>query len=456
MSVFAKLDPFQRDAVDWIDRAIANCGGAGLFAEQGTGKTWITLGYIERLISPTFSALIVVPVTNLESTWAKNLAAELPSLSLVYDWDEFKRLPPPRALIIGYERLSKIIRKVKQFKGWSLVAFDESQRLNKRSSGWSRAARMLRHVDRRLALSGTPLEQAPQDVWAQMRFIDYKTFGESWAPFAGEYMKPGGFMGKKWLFIDRKMPQFLEAIKHCCLRIDQSVLNLPPSHLIKVSFDLFGEQARIYRAMEKDMVVSIKGKDVIAPLKITSMIRTQQICGGYLSTPDGDEVVGQGKMRQLRRLIESGKVKPPFVVFCRFRPEVLAVEQQLLKYFKQVEILWGKTGAGKNKSIIRGELNLRFQKSLIDGLVCQTKTGGVGVDLYTAAHAVIYSTTFSSIDFDQTIKRLVRRGQNKEVSIFFLCARDTIDEDIYLALENKRSVTETFLSRLKQRSINNG
>lgn len=443
-----KLDPRQREALDWL----WPLEGAGLFGEQGVGKTWIALALIERMLvgdAQPFSGLVVAPLTNLKSTWLALLQRLIPLLTVVHTLDEFKKASPPRLLLVHYEGLRPIIKRVKRLT-WSLVVFDESHRLNKRSSIQSRCARFLRRQPKRLALSGTPLEQSPQDVWAQMRFIDPDVFGESWTDFDEEYLKPDGFMGYKRKFRREKMEQFLTAVRPCCLRIDLSEIADVKSKLHVELFDLFGEQERVYRELDRDMVTRFNGERAKTPLRITTLVRLQQITGGHLTLDNGETVVvGQAKMRRLRRLVE-GPLQTPFVVFCRYKPEILAVHAQLLQYYPRGEILWGATGAGKDKAQVRAALNLRFQSGELDFLVCQARTGGVGVDLYRAKHAVLYSMGFSYIDYTQARARLIRRGQLEEVELFFLAARDTIDEDILLAIEKKTTVSKIVLSRLKQ------
>ena len=446
MKLYDKLDPHQKYAVDWA----WSKAGCGLFFEQGTGKTWIALGVLERLIdtSSDVSALFVVPLTNLESTWRDSLTLHLPSASVATDFNKFKKLPTPRVLLIHFEGLRRIIRRVKKF-AWTLTTIDESQRLNSRNSIQSRCARFLRHQPRRLALSGTPIEQAPMDVWAQMRFIDFTVFGESWTDFDDEYLRPTGYMGYKREFRKELLPRFLRKINPYCLRVELAdVMNVSSEFHVE-RFDLFGDQARLYHELDKEMVAQYHSRQLLTPLRITTQIRLHQIVGGFVPIEDEMVHIGDAKMRCLRRLLESGRLSSPLVVFCRYKPEIEAVARQVARYCKRVEILWGKTGNRSNKAVVRAELNRRFQRGEIDALVCQVKTGGLGIDLFRSRCAVLYSIGYSFIDFEQLKSRLLRRGQTQKVNFHFLCANGTIDEDILTAIKDKSTVSRVVLSRLK-------
>lgn len=469
MSIWQNLDPHQKDAVDWAWPKLENGGGVGLFFEQGTGKTWIALGVVEKLIAadPKFAGLIIPILTNRDSSWTALINEQLPGVNVAHDWPTFKATPFPKLLVMhrestrGKRRVTSkgnttrlpIDQKVVNFQ-WSIVIIDESQGLNSRASMLSRAARKLRNHKRRMALSGTPIEGKEPDVWAQMRFIDHTVFGEAWTDFKLDYTKPAGFMGKQRVFRQERAERFYRMIKPYCLRVElKDVLNIKPPIIHKVEFELFGTQRRLYEEMENDQVTRLSGKRIMAPLPITAQLRMHQITGGFITEDDGEVMIaGTAKMRRMRRLIESGVITIPLVVFCRFKPDVIAVETQLKKYFKRVEVLWGATGGAKNKSQVRAALNKRFQSGEIDALVCQQKAGGVGIDLFASQCGIIYSCSFSYIDWAQMIARLVRRGQTGQVNFWFLCARNTIDDDIYSAVEGKSTVSKTFNERLKRRA----
>jgi SNF2 family DNA or RNA helicase len=461
--IWNKLDDYQKDAVEFA----WPLDGAGLFFEQGTGKTWIPAAMIERMAKrPKFSGLLVVPLTSRDSTWADLIRTELPHVAIAHTWIDFKLLPCPRLLILHKEgmrggpirkrsrRRKSLDPKIRRFI-WSIVIIDESQGIKDRASSFSRAARFLREQPKRLALSGTPIEQSPIDVWAQMRFIEPSALGDRWADFDDEYLRHAGWMGKKREFRRTKLNQFLRAIKPYCLRVTKDVLKLKPYEIIPEYFDMWGDQGRVYRELERDMVTEMHGRMVMSQLKVVNLVRLQQITGGFVTTIDKEVIpCGDAKLRRLRRVIEAGKVRPPFVIFCRYKPEIAVVEAEMKRRFRRVETLTGATGDRRDKSQVRADLNRRFQNGEIDVLVCQTRTGGVSVDLFRARQLIVYSTTFSFIDFDQIISRLHRRGQKHAVKIYLLMAKNSIDTDIIDAIYQKTSVVAIVLDRLKRRSHN--
>jgi SNF2 family DNA or RNA helicase len=454
MTVWAHLDDYQQHAV----RFCCERSGAAVFAEQGTGKTWILAGVIEHLIqrySQRFVGLVVVPLANIETTWARTLREQLPQLTVSRSWDDFKRVGHRGLLLVHYEALPKIIKRL-QKREWHLIAYDESQRLKARGTKASRTAKRFQGGDHRVILSGTPIEQAPQDLWAQFRFCLPHVLGTVWEDFKLRWLKETGYMGYELKFRMELLPKFLKLIEPHILRVKKAdVLDLPPMRLIRAPVELLGQQRRVYDDLDRDMVTEVDGRTITADLAITELVRLQQVCGGFVRTdpteddrakvadtkrkPKGKVVyVGQAKAAKLRSILRR-EVRPT-VIFCKYKEEL----QQIIDAISE----------GERVGIIRGKLKKHrtatveaFQRGEIDVLVCQIRAGGVGLDLQRACVAIVYSTTFSFIDFDQAIARLHRRGQTQPVRIWLIFARNTVDELIYEAIVSKQLVSEQVLNR---------
>lgn len=392
----------------------------------------------------------------------------------------------PRAMLLHYEELTPQRRSKRGSKvdwrfrdrlakiDWSVIVFDESHRLKDRNSLASKAAAKFRHSSAlKIALTGTPSDGKPSiDLWAQFRFFAPEVFGDRWADFENEFLeevaidmgkyRPGSFM---WLKMMRQMQimknkrkiredmeeEFLRRIKPHCIRVSaDEVLDLPGLRIKPSPVELRGNQRRVYIDIERRLVSHLTRSRVTAPLRVTQLIKMQQICGGYVFDDEGEvQEVGTAKMQRTLSLIRVKK--KPIVVFCRYLEEVWALHDELVGSGLRVETLTGRT-----KKKHRPTIQDRFQQGKIDVLIAQIRTGGVGIDLFRSHVAIMYSITYSFIDYDQALKRLYRRGQENIVEIYLVFARGTIDEDIYEAILTKRKVNEHVLQRLKQRRKDHG
>jgi SNF2 family DNA or RNA helicase len=469
--LYKTLWPAQKKAVRF---ALRN-GGTCLFFDQGTGKTHVTLAVIdeESREELNYQAIVVCLKTNLHSTWVDKCTQLLPHVHVATNFDDFLALPFPRVLFINYEgtnnkRLRQRIARVP----WSFAAFDEAQRLKKRSSLSSRFARMLRDVPRRMALSGTPFDKNPTDLWAILRFVNYKLLGsrtdskgrkawlgDNWPSFFNKYLKPAGYMGYGHKFRTKLLEEkFLDTAAEISLRIDRSILNLKGSSMTPVYFDMDPEQRRFYDKLERDLVVEFENdgdseaRIISTPMKATLQMKLHQITGGFIRDDDqGVHVVGNSKLRALRDLLEREE-RVPVVVFYVHKPEGEMIVKLLKRMYHRVAQLHGKV-KDKKRTKARTQMIYDFQAGKIDALAIQQRTGGVGVDLFKASLGVFYSSTHSWIDFEQAKSRLERHGQEKYVDFFYLMAKDSVDEDRYDAVSKKSKLNEATFRRLKRRNV---
>jgi SNF2 family DNA or RNA helicase len=443
-----KLFDFQQAAVDRVIAERRLC----VFAEQGCGKSHIVAGALERLMlsQDHVRAMLVVPLANLETTWVTLLSRELPDLEIHRKWSTFKASDAScKCLLLNYEAMrGKSLKKIVAHE-WSFICYDESQRLKARGSKASRASARFKHGEFRVALSGTPIEQAPQDLWAQLRFVDDDLLGSRWADFDAEWLRPTGYMGYQREFLWNKLNAFVELVSPRILRVTKAeVLDLPPLKLLRSTVPLLGEQARVYRELEKHMTtVLVGGEEIICDMAITQLVRLQQVAGGFIRTEDGRSVrVGRAKARRLKSIARDEE--RPLVVFTKYREELADAVEILESLGMSVGVVSGDTRK------TRATVIEQFQAGGLDALVCQIRTGGVGLDLFRACVGIIYSATFSSIDFEQAMARLHRYGQTREVRMYLISAAKTVDSTIQLMLATKRKVAEKILDGQSRRKKN--
>lgn len=458
------------------EAALSIDGFAALF-EQRTGKTWVTGAVLTAERDLSHDVLLVGPLTNLESTWLKFLTENLPWYSVHRDltaYDVDKKANPTgwRVLLLNPEAVTPIRDKLRRRK-WDRFIWDEAQRLKNRTSQSSRdAALIAKSAKRRLALTGTPMDQNPKDLWAMMRFVEVKVYGDVWGEFEDFYLekpnidldKPMGMIQRQKMQLasaiaKRKAPMRKDRLDHFAdrsrlnvMRITKEDMGIERAKTTVHKFDLDPKEYRKYKQLEKTMVVKVKGNKIITPLKIVNMGKLQQMTGGHIKDEWGEEHrLGKSKRRALRSLINRNTTKgEPFVIFAKFVWEVHAIEKMIKDMgFKRVAKLWGKIKDIKTDKR-RTNMLLGFQRGEFDVMICQQRTGGVGVDLYRARKFFVYSMGHSYIDYDQMLSRGDFLHQTEPAHFFFTAARATIDIDIITGVTRKKSITELFYDRLQR------
>jgi len=466
-----KLRPHQRTGTEAI---VSTSGFAALFAQR-TGKTWVTGAVLTVLKQECHDVLLVGPLTNLSSTWEKFLSERLPWYSVHRDlvsYDKDKKNNPTgyRVLLLNPEQVTPIRDKLKRRK-WDYFIWDEAQRLKNRSSQSSRdAALIAKSARRRLALTGTPMDLDPKDLWGIMRFVEVTALGDVWKHFEAHFLvQPSIDLKKKMGMIQRKkmllayqiakrkapmredrLDEFADLVSPHVMRISKQDAGIVPAKIKIIRFDLDPRERRRYDQLEKTMVVKHKGVVIKTPLKITKIGKLQQLTGGHIKDEDGEvHQTGTTKRRLMRQhILERVKKKEPFVIFCKYVFEV----HRLHRMLERLELGPGASLWGKVKDIKRDKrrtnMLLDFQAGKLKWMICQQRTGGVGVDLYRARKFFVYSMGHSFIDFDQMLSRGDFLEQNEPAEFFIFAARKSIDTDVVSAVKKKKSITETFYDRL--------
>lgn len=441
--------------------------------DQRTGKTYITLRILQRL-EPT-DVLLVVRKTNLTSTWIAYLNKYLPQYTIFHSFPEYQA--HQRAfvkawghrdlciLLTNYEALPTMYRRLRKY-AWALTVYDEVQSLKSRSSRNARIAKgLVRMSERRLALTGTPLDQSPIEMWSIMRFVEPDALGYTWKEFEDEYLikkkvnwsKIRGEMMKRQILIalkkyqknpkfkPGKLEQFYERVAPYVMRVTQEDMGIKPPIVNEVPVYMWGDQRRAYDELELEMVVDIRGTIILAPMKVTKLVKLQQITGGFIYDEDKDvHRIGKAKFWKIKSLI--ARLEPPVVIFCKFRQEIEILKSILPGRVAEIH---GGIKDKKNRPN-RTRVIQAFQAGEYDYLICQQRTGGVGIDLYHSRKAIVYSMGHSGIDYRQMMARLTHLHQKEPPEFWILYVPDTVDEDILIARDTKRKVFDITMERIKR------
>jgi SNF2 family DNA or RNA helicase len=203
---------------------------------------------------------------------------------------------------------------------------------------------------------------------------------------------------------------------------------LPPLNVIPMRCDM---DLAPYNKMKKDFVLELN-QTISAPTAAVVTQKLQQLAGGFIYGLDKPEWIGSHKFDLLDEILEENQRANTIIVY-NYKEELA----ELKRRYPQLSTMDDANVVDKwNK----GELEL---------LALHPKSAGHGLNLQFGGNKIIFLSLPWSLElYEQTIGRLHRSGQTKEVWCYVLICNKTIDERIYASLHDKRSLAELALNEL--------
>jgi SNF2 family DNA or RNA helicase len=427
---------------------------AGLFLRIGSGKTKIALDFIGVLLHNNIvSRCLVIAPLNALGVWEDEIILNMPD-SLNLKWALLRPkngvdLRTVQLLIVNYEYARRILGVL---MSWApeVIICDESHRIKGPYTRQSKCTHKLGAISKfNLALTGTPASEKPLGLWSQFQFIDPSILNCTYKEFKYEYGVWTGF-GNFKLKCYKNLDKLAKILApHIITMKESEYLKLPEETSLTIPVEMSPKAQTMYRMMEREFLVSIKGKEILAPLVITQLTKLSQIAGGFIIDQEHNPLyISDHKIRVLgdlcHDLLEDGIVR--LIVFCRFIWEIDQAKMILSKEWEIGEI------SGRIEHDDRVKLQHRFNSDIDRPIVavCQIASGSASINMQAAHHEVFYSWDYSAINYDQAKGRIRRDGQTKDCYFHHLVSRNTIDGKILRILKQKKDVADYLEGLIKE------
>ncbi len=446
---------------------------SAMLMEMGCGKTLVAIATAgHRYLSRQIKRVLVVCPLSVMQVWERQFKehADFPlQVTLLNEGslqdkaiivNEIRNAAEPclQIVVVNYDSmwrgaLNKAVEKY--VKHDAMVILDESQRIKNRTTEAAKACIRVGEICRyKMILTGTPVTQSPLDFFSQYKFLDSDIFGTRYATFEQHYCTKGGFNNYEVVGYNNleELAQKAHSIAFRCTK--EECLDLPDT-IDQIEYAILDDSREMYDTMERDFIVSLdNGMNIQAPVVLSQILRLQQITGGFLPLHDqmdktkivGYQQIGHEKLDVLKELLED--INKKVVIFCRFKPEMRAIEDIIFNMGKGALTLSGDTPADR-----RGKICDLFQHdSNVNALIANIQVGGSGIDLYAADTMIFYSMDYSYANYEQAKARIHRMGQKSDHCTYIhLVAKNTIDEDILKAVQDKGDVAELVVDKMKGR-----
>ena len=428
------LYDYQRKGSNWLVEVMSQGAGAVLGDTMGLGKTIQVIKVMCVLLNrkPDARILIVCP-SSLVENWTREIAKFSEGIEVIQHigserTGDYRRLT--ESVVITTYDVARIDSPVLAQITWDLMVLDEAQFIkNPSAQRTKRIKEIPRHIG--LAVTGTPFENHVSDIWSIFDFC---------LP---------GFLGTRGSFESRfKDDEYSasvlgEMISPLLLRrrLEDVPNDLPDMIKIPMPIKLSMREAEAYEFKKEHYMNSVGAlgaignlrKDLARPGWDQDCITTQKY--DYLQMVLQElTLTGEKMIVFTDQFIAIGEI----VRWCSMELGVPTFE------------LHGKVPATQRQEIVDNFSNVVGSAVL----VCNPKVGGTGLNIVEASHVFHFSMQWNPAVIDQATARSYRRGQKKNVVVYYPYYVSTIEEYMWDRVANKRVLADRAVQVNEGETIN--
>ena len=422
-TLHARLRPYQARGIAWLRETTAVHGGAVLADEMGLGKTGQAIGFL--LGRAADGPQLVLCPTSLVSNWVHEIERFAPGLRPVaWRGGELPSRAADLVVVAGYPTLRAHAGPLGEH-AWTTAIFDEAQVLKNPRTQVARAARSL-SARARVALTGTPVENHLDELWALLNLVVPQAFTHK-AQFRRRFVRPihEGSADAALRLRDTLEPIVLTRKK------SQVAATLPPKIHCDLICDLTDEQARIYDELLDRAEAEGFGSGAQRHSRVLAVLTALgQVCNhpGLISGDLGELSRRSGKFDVCADVLANNvELGAPTLVFTRFRRTGELLVRHCAEHLGvAAPFFHGGLGTDERTRIVT-----RFQSP--GGppvLILSLRAAGTGLTLTRAADVIHYDRWWNPAVEAQASDRAHRIGQTRTVTVTTLTTGTTVEEHI--------------------------
>ncbi len=452
------LRPYQERGLSWMAFLERFGFGMCLADDMGLGKTIQMLALLlhERQNGQKPSPTLLVVPMSVVNNWVRESRRFGPDIRVLVHHgverstgDEFlRRVEQSDLIITTYALAHRDLGSLERVQ-WGRVVLDEAQCIKNPVAKQAQAVRSL-IAERRVALTGTPVENRLSELWSIMDFLNPGLLGTS-ASFRKRFAVP--VERYKDRYRTDQLRRLVQPFVLRRLKTDPTVVaDLPPKLETRDFSHLTAEQAQLYDSCVKRMLGEVDRSEGMQRrgLVLAALIKLKQICNHpsqLLKDTDGvrpPDPTRSGKtMRLLEMLDEILAEGDQSLIFTQFR-QMGHILQLMLQHELNRTVLFLHGGTTQSE---RQRLIDTFQKQ--DGqhpiLILSLKAGGVGLNLTAATHVFHFDRWWNPAVENQATDRAYRIGQTRTVHVHKFIVAGTLEERIDEMIEQKTELASNII-----------
>lgn len=351
-----------------------------------------------------------------------------------------RRLDHDLVVVVNDDRLKALQPAIARFKP-DLFVGDESHRFRGVSTGRGKAMRAItKKIPLIRLLTGTPTPNHVGNIWGQMVAIDPDLWGRSYEKFAEKFLIRDSMFKSKVLGVVREEELRSMILAGSSILRREEVFGPDEWQEVVRDVTLPPMAARMYSQLVKEWITEVNPDLVVDAFHLLKrMTRLQELTSGYLPDADGQaHEIHSAKLdlvvNDVEDILNAGE---SVVIFHRFTWEGETYARELAHRLRHpVVSINGGTSSRDRELSIR---TINDTRSPSVGVI-QTQSGGIGISLKGATHALFVSQSFNFDDEQQARDRIFEPGKSKCVTYYRV--KNSIDSYIARVLESKQNIHE--------------
>ncbi|MBF8265808.1 MAG: rapA 2 [Dehalococcoidia bacterium] len=447
------LRPYQVKGYSWLAFLERFGLGACLADDMGLGKTIQLLALLlhERSngVNKPGPTLLIAPMS-VVGNWQREVTKFAPSLKvLVHHGTQrlsgkaLAREARKHDLVICTYALAHRDQPDLSGATWRRIVLDEAQNIKNPSARQTQAIRSLQ-AERRIALTGTPVENRLSELWSIMEFLNPGYLGAA-EQFRRNFATPI----EKYHDAERssQLRRLVQPFLLRRLKTDPTIIqDLPQKMEMKVFCRLTREQASLYEAVVKDMMEKIKESEGMERkgLVLATLLKLKQVCNHPAHFLQDGSLLSErsGKLSRLIEMLEEviaeGDKALVFTQFAEMGQMLKTHIQERLS--REVFFLYGGTPRKARDEMVQQFQSASGGPSIF---VLSIKAGGLGLNLTAASHVFHFDRWWNPAVENQATDRAFRIGQKKNVQVYKYVCAGTLEERIDQMIEQKKELAES-------------
>ena len=448
-----QLREYQLRGHSWLSYLERLGLGACLADDMGLGKTVQVIATVlaDRLRNRDADPTLLVAPTSVLGNWQRETHRFAPELATCIHHGpqraksakELSEAVAGADLVIAsfgvVRRDAAFLRRMR----WRRLVVDESQNIKNPSAAVTKAIRGIK-AGRRIALTGTPVENRLMDLWSLFSFLNPGLLGNM-TEFRKTTERPimqrndreaaDRLRGTVRPFILRRMKSDKAIIKDLPDKVEQnSYCNLTP------------EQASLYEAVVRDLEEQIESSEGIQRqgLILSTLMRLKQICNHPAQFLQDGGAFTESRSHKLARVCEMldeiEAEDESALVFTQFAEIGKSLERLFRqRYGGAVYYLHGGTPRALREHMVTEFQNPDTDRAIF---VLSLRAGGTGITLTRANHVLHFDRWWNPAVENQATDRAYRIGQEKRVFVHKMVTMGTVEERIDAMIESKKKLAE--------------